>query len=396
MIEGKGAFQLNTPKGFTAELAVKVVPLNLAVDGLISVDHKKIVLGLSVDLPGPIPIANTGLGLFGIGGAFGINARPSLPPPGADPVLYQLSWDHTASGAFALYPDDFTYGFEAVIGTAPDIGFSFSAKGGVFLTVPDIVIRGALDGHMMSPRPMLSERPEQAPPGLSYRGVIVVDLNDGVTFGLRGLLNLRPIVEVEVPIGARFPFDDPSEWYIYIGTDGYNDGKGRALGPVRATILPDLPLAHADAYVMLRGAGIEKWPRGGGITIIDGFVIAFGFTFEIPLGFKPVAWGEIHASADVLLASRPLLIADSAPLAAASTSVRFRSGSMLSSISSSRRQAIRTFLPGSAATSICASLMSRAASKSLSARRKRRKCPCPMSIRSINSKARMSSANWRS
>ena len=39
----------------------------------------------------------------------------------------------------------------------------------------------------------------------------VVDQKDGVTFGLRGLLNLRPIVEVEVPIGARFPFDDPSE-----------------------------------------------------------------------------------------------------------------------------------------------------------------------------------------
>jgi len=309
VIEGEGAFQLDTPQGFTAELAVKVVPLNLAVGGLIAVEGKKIVLGLSVDLPGPIPIANTGLGLFGIGGAFGISARPSLPPPGDDPVLYQLSWDHKASGAFALDPDNFTYGFEAVIGTAPDIGFSFSAKGGIFLTVPDIVIRGALDGHMMSPRPMLSDRPEQAPPGLSYRGVIVVDGKDGVTFGLRGLLNLRPIVEVEVPVGARFPFDHPSEWYIYIGTDGYNDGKGRALGPVRATILPDLPLAHADAYVMLRGAGIEKWPRGGGISIIDGFVIAFGFTFEIPLGFKPVAWGEIHASADVLLATRPLLIA---------------------------------------------------------------------------------------
>src|SRR5262249_26413740 len=84
---------------------------------------------------------------------------------------------------------------------------------------------------------------------------------------------------------------------------------GRGLGPIRAEVLPDLIDANADAYVMFRGRGIQKWPRGGPITIADGLVIAFGFGFEYSIGERPIAWAEVDASADILLATHPLTLA---------------------------------------------------------------------------------------
>ena len=75
------------------------------------------------------------------------------------------------------------------------------------------------------------------------------------------------------------------------------------------TVLPDLMPTSADAYLMQRGKGIEKWPRGGPITITDGFVLAFGFSFEYTLGVVGLVWAEVHASLDVLLAQRPLTLA---------------------------------------------------------------------------------------
>src|SRR5262249_10266335 len=83
-IEGGGKFQLLDGGGFAAELEANLVPLNLAADATVCYkpegDSFLLFLKLGVDLPGPIPIANTGLGIFGLGGAFGINARPVIPP----------------------------------------------------------------------------------------------------------------------------------------------------------------------------------------------------------------------------------------------------------------------------------------------------------------------------
>jgi hypothetical protein len=308
VIEGNGAIVL-IPDGFAAALAVQILPLNgLGAGTRILVAPPMVKLDLAVDLPGPIPIANTGLGLYGMGGLFCINGRPNFDEA-LDPILRQLKWDHSAVTAFVPDSGAFTFGIEVVVGTAPDLGFSFSAKGGFFLTVPDVSIRGALDGHIMSPRAKLLDRPDPDPVGVNFRGVLAVDAADGVTFALKGSYHVPVLLKVEVPIAARFPFRDPSDWFIYIGSDGYDDGKGRAMGPVRVDVLPDIMPVHADGYLMLRGAGLPNWPRGKGPSGADGFVLAFGFSFLTSVGFRPVAWAEVHASADIMLATRPLILA---------------------------------------------------------------------------------------
>ncbi|MGH8639664.1 MAG: hypothetical protein ACREUZ_21240, partial [Burkholderiales bacterium] len=143
---------------------------------------------------------------------------------------------------------------------------------------------------------------------------VVVDPADSVTIGLHGHLEVPVVLSIDIPVGARFPTTkaDSDNWYIYLGTDGYRDAvpaDGRGLGPIRAVVLPDLLEMEADAYAMLRGRGIQKWPRGGSITISDGLVIAFGFGFEYRIGPYPVAWADVHMSADLLLATHPLTLA---------------------------------------------------------------------------------------
>jgi hypothetical protein len=325
-IDGEGKLQLLKDGGFEAELEARLLPLNLAVDAEFLYqtigDSFALMLGVGVDLPGPIPIANTGLGLFGIAGAFGINARPRLPAPdNPDPIGYQLAWDASRFGdltapdsSYEFARNDLTIGAEVVLGTAPDLGFTFSTKGGIVLTVPDLAIRGALWAKLMSPRLRVSDHPSGADIGLSFQGVVVIDGKDGITIGLKGTLRVPVLLEAVIPLGAHFPFgpNEADNWYIYLGSDGYRDAvpsDGRGLGPMRATILPGILDEGADAYVMLRGHGIQKWPRGGPVTINDGFVIAFGFGFEVVMGLKPIAWAEVHASADILIATCPLTLA---------------------------------------------------------------------------------------
>ena len=318
VLSGSGAFMLEPGGSFGAHLDVALVPLNLAAGATLIYRPADggFFLQLAVDLPGPIPVANTGIGLFGVAGSFGYSVRPARPPAGhPDPVGFQLAWDSSLPQSWEGSPGDLTVGAELVIGTLPDLGFSFSTKGGIFLTAPDLAIRGALWGTVLSPRMRVTERPSGGDAGLSFRGVVVVDSRDGVTIGLEGRLVVPVLLEARVPLGAHFPTGgDTSQWFINIGADGYRNPArvdGRASGPIRVTVLPDLIPQHADAYVMLQGHGMDKWPRGeaGSLTIADGFVLAFGFGFSYTLGVKPVVWADVHARLDVLLATRPLTLA---------------------------------------------------------------------------------------
>ncbi|CAN7717873.1 hypothetical protein LJR251_005929 [Rhizobium rhizogenes] len=306
-IEGHGALAL-TDQGFRAALAAKIRPLNgLGASASLEYKPPMVNLALGVDLPGPIPIANTGLGLYGLGGVFSVNGKPNVDAGNIDS---QLLWNPQMEGAFSQDNGAFTFGIELVIGTAPDLGFSFSAKGGIFLTLPDIAVRGALDGRVMRPRALISERPEPDPQGLSLRGVIAVDHADGVTFALKGAYKVPIIVSATVPIAARFPFDHADNWFIYIGSDGFDDGQGRGVGPARIEILPDIMPVRADGYLMLRGAGMPFWPRGKGAPNGgDGFALAFGFSFLTSVGIRPIVWVEMHASADIRIGTRPLVLA---------------------------------------------------------------------------------------
>ena len=309
MISGRGAVAL-TADGFRAAMEASIIPLgNLGARADVETAADMVKLSLGVDLPGPLPLGSSGLAIYGIGGVFAANGRPKPVPPGADPVQAALDWDYTQPGAFVPAPA-FSFGLEAVIGTAPDLGFTFSARAGLFVTTPDIVVRGSVEGRYMGPR-MKIARGGNDLSLLQAKGVIVVDPGDGVTIAVEGKYEIPHIVVTTVPVGAHFPTRS-ADWFIHLGSDGWTPAGGgrsesREGGPVRSIFLPDIVGQSSDAYLMMRGNGITKWPRGGPYTFGAGsFVIAFGVGFDIVYGFKPVLWADVFARADILVATHPM------------------------------------------------------------------------------------------
>ncbi|HKY29866.1 MAG TPA: hypothetical protein VJM12_18135 [Pyrinomonadaceae bacterium] len=307
MIDGTGTVQL-TNTGFFAALAAQILPLRIGARADFEKADDMVKLALGVDLPGPLPLANTGLGIYGIGGVFAANGKPKPVPAGQDPVDHQLKWNYKDKGSF-VPAEAFSFGLEAVIGTAVDMGFTFSARAGLFITTPEFAVRGALNGRFMGERVKIT-RDEEGGPGIRAKGVVVIDPNDGVTIGIEGTYEIPEILEIVVPVGARFPRNS-SDWYIHLGADGWTPpqgGKteGRERGPVRAKVLPNLIPQNADAYLMFRGNGITNWPRGGPVTINPKtFMAAFGFGFDIMWGLKPLVWVEIFVRADILISTNP-------------------------------------------------------------------------------------------
>jgi hypothetical protein len=310
MINGTGIVQL-TDKGFFAALAAQIQPLGIGARADIDTAADIVKLALGVDLPGPIPLGGTGLGIYGIGGVFAANGKPAPVPPGRDAVEHQLSWNYKDPGSF-VPAEASSFGLEAVIGTGVDMGFCFSARAGLFITTPEFAVRGALNGRFMGERVRIT-REEEGGPGIQARGVVVVDPSDGVTVAVEGTYTIPEILECVVPIAARFPKSSP-DWYIHLGADGWapregETSEGRERGPVRAIVLPNIVGQRADAYLMFRGNGITRWPRGGPVTIGPRtFVAAFGFGFDIVWGLKPVVWVEVFARADILISSNPMTL----------------------------------------------------------------------------------------
>ena len=108
LFEGRGERRLGKD-GLRSRAVGEHHPLNLG--GFASLSYgdcdgvNKLVFAIGVDLPGPIPLANSGLGLYGLGGIFGVNAAlPSLPP-GADPIDFQLTLDPFDTSKYGCAPN---------------------------------------------------------------------------------------------------------------------------------------------------------------------------------------------------------------------------------------------------------------------------------------------------
>ncbi|MQA29081.1 MAG: hypothetical protein GEU82_04475 [Luteitalea sp.] len=312
-IDATGGLQL-VAGGFSANLRAKLLPLNLAADAGVIYAPPMIVLRLAVDLPAPIPLANSGFGLLGIGGLLGFSAVPDYGAAAdPDPVLRQLRWTPDNEHSFKQAQGQSTFGLFAAVGTLPDAGFSFSAKAGVLISVPDIAVRGSLNGKVLQPAVKIGDPSYPPSAGISFLGFIAVDA-DALSFGLLGKVDLKPLLEIQVPLAGHFPFrNDASDWYVYLGADG-SAHQGRSIGPISARVLPDILDVGADAYLMLRGKGIEAWPNGralpsGPLTLDDGFVVAFGFSVQNTFGVEPIVWAEIYASLDLLVGAKPPTLA---------------------------------------------------------------------------------------
>ena len=309
LIGGSGSLQLLGPGSFKATLGVEILPLKVKAYGLIETNAPMVRVEIDAEFPGPLPLANSGLAIYGVGGAFVANGKPDIPEPRGPSQL--LSWAYAPK--FERSPGQHTFGLKALIGTAPDLGFSFSAIAGLTISTPTVNVIGTLDAGFLGPRKSFHGGGGGA---VNALGVLAID-SSGIGVAVQANMQLPvagpTLLDIQVPIAARFPFaPSMSDWYLHLGADGYPK-QGRELGPIRATLLPMLFPQKVDAYFMVRGGGLEKFPRGQGPDY-SGALTAFGFSFDFNIGLEPIVWADVYGRGDFLLTMDPVAFLGQAQL----------------------------------------------------------------------------------
>lgn len=304
-LRGEGALDVGDGT-IQAGLELDVIPLKLAALANLALGPNGFVeLGIGLRFPAPIPFANSGLGLFGVAGRFVSNGRRALDAGNPDPVERELTWLAKPAPKYWPEREQFALGLGAVVGTVPDSGFTFHALGMVTVEFPrPAVIFGVIAKVLSEPAPVPAERADRPGGGLSVIGLVVVD-DRAVTIALRGHYELPGLVILDMPVGAWFPYADPTASWVHVGTDGQ---PGREGSPVTIRLLPDVLDVRVWAFVMVQGKGIAPGLMGKPDFVFDGFSIGFGAGWEIDWSAGPI---RLQASALVLagFGANPLRLA---------------------------------------------------------------------------------------
>lgn len=174
-------------------------------------------------LPTGIPIASTGLSIYGFQGLvtrnMALGLDPALP---ADERYYRLFIREpvglTDFSKWSKQKGHSAFGFGVVLGTA-DKGFALNAKGMLVVALPDLTIFLQARVDFLKQKPDLSTSSEGSLDALMLYAAGEQTLLIDVT----AHWGIPKIVSVEGHARAFFSFDDPRAWYLEIGRD--EDGK---------------------------------------------------------------------------------------------------------------------------------------------------------------------------
>ena len=314
LVSGEGQLSFGAGDGFSAALRVELTPLNLTAGAGLTVERtregaRSILATLAVGLPAPVPLANSGLGLFGIEAILGLNRTPVIGESLAERLAWQPDADHTKA---RLGLDMFGAG--VAVGTLPDLGFAFSALGRVVVRTPDFGLLVALDATVLSP-PRPVTRPTGGASVAGMTGLLSIN-SDELYAGVTGRYHFPPddpehpggwhLLQIDVPAETRYPLKpDRSAWTVHLGA-------APAYGaPIRALLLPELFSVGAEAFLMLHGNGFSPPLPGLTASPAAGFAAAAGFSFTAKYGLPPI-WAELSADAVVAFSSQPVFVAGEA------------------------------------------------------------------------------------
>ncbi len=294
--------------GFTGALDVTLVPLKLRVQASVGLENLEdggrrltaFFLGLGVEFPAPIPLANSGLGIYGFLGLFGMHYNRDEQPPVNPGLPVALDWFYNkAKGepnllavdgrrTWIAAPDRWSFGVGMVLGTMEG-AFVLNLKGMFVLELPGPRILIFVKAQILQPRP-----PSGKPADQSAGILAVVDINFQVGYIAIGLIfnyEIKDLVKIEVPIDALFNFHDIDDWHLYIGSYS-NKASAEILG-----------IAKGTAYLMFDGNGISGLPIGD----LTGFSIAAGIAASLVIGDESSGlYAKVAGALDVGVTTAPL------------------------------------------------------------------------------------------
>ncbi len=296
-----------------------------------------------LDLPKPLPLGSTSLGIFEFSGLFGLRYVASKEAEGIQPPLpADASWgdyyrapphkgvsiekfktpDHTAGAS-----NPFSIGAGVGLATIPD-DTVFSSQLFLLVSIPNLILLEGRGDVMADQRVGLTG---DDPPYYAYLALSPDSVEIGAGAHYMVPKSTGKVLDLNATLEAAFFFNNSSAWYVHFGT------KAK---PMTARVLS---LFDAYAYLMLSASGIEagtgvhydfdkqygpvhvaahaylelwaylafhRGQAGGGIALggyVDIKVIGIGFHIEIATGLtvdapKPFrVAGYIHVCVSINL-----------------------------------------------------------------------------------------------
>lgn len=211
------------------------------------------IIDMGLELPGPIPLGPSGLGIYGFRGLVG---QRYVATKQAAKLSDEATW-------FDYYkappkegicvqkfqppfgPNGFGKGFSVGAGvslaTSADGGNAFSCKLFLLLSLPEILIFEG-KANMLSTRVGLTS---EDPPFFAYLAISSKSVETGFGLNYKIPKDTGDILDLYVQMEAAFFFHNPKAWYVHFGT------KEK---PIVAKVISFLT---GQSYLMLSAMGIE-------------------------------------------------------------------------------------------------------------------------------------------
>ena len=321
VIEGTGALTIGDGGAIHSELDLQVIPAGVHASGRLDLvtqdDFIAVALGLDTEFATGLPLAATGLGIYGFFGRFAANMRRSVNISAPDRVAEELRWLRTLlrnePNSWLVQQQNWGFGVGTVVGTLADGARSFHAKGGLVLEIPGPAVVFGVDATFMRKRRKTKTDDVEG----TITGLALID-PFVVLIGIEVLIEVGNFLTIHVPVGAFFPrkpLPGDSEVlpaFLRIGSDGIDPGGGRPVRsgtPARALIRAGSlgNVAQVFAFLMIEERDLLLLYGRTGLDF-HGFSIGFGVGVELRWGNSAVS---LRASALLLvgLSTAPFVIA---------------------------------------------------------------------------------------
>ncbi|HEY3436718.1 MAG TPA: hypothetical protein VGK35_03410, partial [Actinotalea sp.] len=301
VLHGSGYVSI-TPTGFEGAFDVTLTPLNLRISAQLAVGTENgvtgVLVGAEIQFPVPLPLANSGIAIYGFLGGVAVNfarregtgqapalswLEQQLAPP-RESVMHPAGWKLTP-GAYAVAGG-------ILLGTAEG-GFIVHLKGIVLVEVPGPRVLFAMKADVLSAPPAL-----KGSQTATFLAVLDLDFGRGtITIGVVAAYEIKSLLTVRVPVTAFFSTNDLDAWFVDLGTN---------TEPVTVSILD---VFEGTGYLMIHGDGttvhIPELP-----VVTQGLTIAVGFHLRaVLMGSKSVGlYLEVAAGFDAVVSFSPFAI----------------------------------------------------------------------------------------
>ena len=242
------------------------------IDGVTS-----LVVGFDFNSSWGMPLAGSGVSIFGLLGQYANDAAPVVPDDNYRVWFMDQDTKNSVLGPskWGAKKGDWGFGIGAVLGSTIGLGRIWNAKVGLTLLLPGpvIIIYGA--ANILKQKPNVGDTE-----GANFVALIVLDLEDdtitvGITINYSIPGDDGKIVTLKIPTEIFVDFGDDPQFHLYIGKDK----------PISERITARaLNIFDIIGYLMFDTKAIDNLADKG-ITI-PSFAIALGGRGEWQWGFK--------------------------------------------------------------------------------------------------------------